>query len=119
MATVLSEGLAARLQPTAPTRKRIGPVAVDPARDTRLTDFGKATLRDRYLLPGESFQDLFARVGRAYADDTAHAERLYDYMARTLLKANLENGADLLKEVSSLLRELKLGWDGIAAPSKV
>jgi flagellar protein FliS len=42
-------------------------------------------------------------------------ERLYDYMARTLLKANLENRLDLLKEVSVLLRELKLAWDGIAA----
>ena len=45
----------------------------------------------------------------------ANLERLYDYMARTLLKANLENRVDLLKEVSSLLREVKLGWDGIAA----
>ena len=27
-----------------------------------LTDFGKETLKDRYLLPGESFQDLFVRV---------------------------------------------------------
>jgi flagellar protein FliS len=42
-------------------------------------------------------------------------ERLYDYAARTLLKANLENRSDLLKEVSSLLREIKLGWDGIGA----
>jgi flagellar protein FliS len=41
-------------------------------------------------------------------------ERLYDYASRTLLKANLENRADLLKEVSSLLREIKLGWDDIA-----
>jgi flagellar protein FliS len=41
-------------------------------------------------------------------------ERLYDYASRTLLKANLENRADLLKEVSSLVREIKLGWDGIA-----
>jgi flagellar secretion chaperone FliS len=41
-------------------------------------------------------------------------ERLYDYASRTLLKANLENRVDLLKEVSSLLREIKLGWDGIA-----
>lgn len=42
-------------------------------------------------------------------------ERLYDYMARTLLKANIENRADLLKEVSALVREVKLGWDGIAS----
>ena len=45
-------------------------------------------------------------------------ERLYDYASRTLLKANLENRADLLKEVTSLLREIKLGWDGIAATAK-
>jgi flagellar protein FliS len=45
-------------------------------------------------------------------------ERLYDYASRTLLKANFENRADLLKEVTSLLREIKLGWDGIAATAK-
>ena len=60
----------------------VGPVRTEPARDALLTDFGKATLQDRYLLAGESFQDLFARVARAYADDTAHAQRLYDYMSK-------------------------------------
>jgi flagellar protein FliS len=45
-------------------------------------------------------------------------ERLYDYASRTLLKANLDNSADLLKEVTSLLREIKLGWDGIAPAAK-
>jgi ribonucleoside-diphosphate reductase alpha chain len=60
----------------------VGAVRTDPARDALLTDFGKATLQDRYLLAGESFQDLFARVARAYADDTAHAQRLYDYMSK-------------------------------------
>ncbi len=63
-------------------RRSTGAVATDPARDALLTPFGRATLRDRYLLPGESFQDLFARVARAYADDTAHAQRLYDYMSK-------------------------------------
>src|SRR5690606_23449214 len=60
----------------------VGAVATDARRDLLLTPFGKATLKDRYLLPGESFQDLFARVARAYADDTAHAQRLYDYMSK-------------------------------------
>ncbi|MFN4091651.1 MAG: ribonucleoside-diphosphate reductase subunit alpha [Brevundimonas sp.] len=46
----------------------------------KLTDFGRATLADRYLLPGEQPEDLFRRVATAYADDTAHAERLYQYM---------------------------------------
>jgi ribonucleoside-diphosphate reductase alpha chain len=63
-------------------RRAVGPVRTDAARDALLTDFGRATLQDRYLLAGESFQDLFARVARAYADDTAHAQRLYDYMSK-------------------------------------
>ena len=58
------------------------PVEVDHSRDALLTDFGKDTLRDRYLLPGESYQDLFVRVASAYADDAAHAQRLYDYISK-------------------------------------
>ncbi len=58
------------------------PVDVDHARDSLLTDFGKETLKDRYLLPGESYQDLFVRVASAYADDAAHAQRVYDYISR-------------------------------------
>ena len=57
-------------------------IEVDHARDALLTDFGKETLDDRYLLPGERYQDLFARVADAYADDEAHAQRLYDYISR-------------------------------------
>ena len=55
---------------------------VDHGRDALLTDFGKETLKDRYLLPGESYQDLFVRVASAYADDQEHAQRLYDYISR-------------------------------------
>jgi ribonucleoside-diphosphate reductase alpha chain len=58
------------------------PVEVDHSRDALLTDFGKNTLDDRYLLPGESYQDLFVRVASAYADDQAHAQRLYDYISK-------------------------------------
>jgi ribonucleoside-diphosphate reductase alpha chain len=58
------------------------PVEVDHSRDDLLTDFGKDTLKDRYLLPGETFQDLFVRVASAYADDGAHAQRLYDYISK-------------------------------------
>ena len=57
-------------------------VVTDSSRDALLTDFGKDTLRDRYLLPGESFQDLFARVASAYADDQDHAQRVYDYISK-------------------------------------
>ena len=58
------------------------PVQVDRTRDALLTDFGRETLDDRYLLPGESYQDLFARVAAAYADDAPHAQRLYDYISQ-------------------------------------
>ena len=54
----------------------------DPSRDDLLTDFGNATLADRYLLPGETTQDLFARVAVHYSDDSAHAQRLYDYISK-------------------------------------
>ncbi|MBK6800042.1 MAG: ribonucleoside-diphosphate reductase subunit alpha [Novosphingobium sp.] len=57
-------------------------IEVDHARDALLTDFGKETLDDRYLLPGERYQDLFARVAAAYADDQDHAQRLYDYISK-------------------------------------
>jgi ribonucleoside-diphosphate reductase alpha chain len=57
-------------------------VKTDPSRDELLTEFGKETLRDRYLLPGEGYQDLFARVAAAYADDEDHAQRVYDYISR-------------------------------------
>ena len=56
-------------------------VTTDKSRDAKLTDFGKATLSDRYLLPGEDFQDLFARVASTYGDEDAHAQRIYDYLS--------------------------------------
>ncbi|MBB3764515.1 ribonucleoside-diphosphate reductase subunit alpha [Sphingomicrobium lutaoense] len=56
-------------------------IRTDETRDAKLTEFGKETLRDRYLLPGEKFQDLFARVADAYSDDQAHAQRMYDYIS--------------------------------------
>jgi len=58
------------------------PVEVDHGRDALLTDFGKETLKDRYLLPGETYQDLFVRVASAYADDADHAQRIYDYISK-------------------------------------
>jgi len=56
-------------------------VEIDRGRDALLTDFGKTTLEDRYLLAGESYQDMFARVATAFADDADHAQRLYDYIS--------------------------------------
>ncbi|GAA08935.1 ribonucleoside-diphosphate reductase subunit alpha [Acetobacter tropicalis] len=57
-------------------------VRVDRSRDALLTPFGKATLDNRYLLPDESYQDLFGRVSSYYGADAAHAQRIYDYMSQ-------------------------------------
>ncbi|MEA3067294.1 MAG: ribonucleoside-diphosphate reductase alpha chain [Sphingomonadales bacterium] len=57
-------------------------IKTDASRDELLTEFGKDTLRDRYLLPGENYQDLFARVAAAYSDDAEHAQRVYDYISK-------------------------------------
>ncbi len=57
-------------------------VQIDRSRDAYLTNFGKATLTDRYLLPEESYQDLFARTAMYYGDDSEHAQRLYDYISK-------------------------------------
>ena len=56
-------------------------IKIDRSRDSNLTDFGKATLSDRYLGHNETFQDLFARVASTYADDNIHAQRLYNYIS--------------------------------------
>lgn len=61
---------------------KMDPIVINRDRDSLLTDFGKKTLVDRYLLPEETYQDMFVRVALAYADDTAHAQRLYDYMSK-------------------------------------
>ena len=75
-----SERVAPRVE--RPQLQLVRKVEVDRARDALLTDFGKTTLEDRYLLPGESYQDMFARVATAYADDADHAQRIYDYISQ-------------------------------------
>ncbi|MBN8827787.1 MAG: ribonucleoside-diphosphate reductase subunit alpha [Sphingobacteriia bacterium] len=60
----------------------VADITTDKSRDELLTDFGKAVLIDRYLMEGESFQDLFARVALYYGDNPDHSQRLYDYMSK-------------------------------------
>ena len=65
-----------------PELRVVKEIRVDHSRDALLTEFGKKTMEDRYLLPGESFQDMFARVARAYSDDADHAQRIYEYISK-------------------------------------
>ena len=90
---------------------------MDRSRDALLTEFGRATLGDRYLLPGESYQDLFARVASFYGDDTAHAQRIYDYMSKMwFMPATpvLSNGGTTRGlPISCFLNEASDSLDGI------
>ncbi len=92
-------------------------VRVDRSRDALLTDFGKATLDDRYLLPGESYQDLFARVASFYGQDAGHAQRMYDYISRLwVMPATpvLSNGGTKRGlPISCFLNEASDSLDGI------
>ncbi len=92
-------------------------VTLDRSRDALLTSFGKATLEDRYLLPGEGFQDMFARVALTYADDADHAQRMYDYISKlwfmpaTPVLSN--GGTNRGLPISCFLNEANDSLDGI------
>ena len=56
---------------------------IDYDRDELLTDFGKTTLKDSYLLPEEtSPQDGFMRAAKAFSDNDEMAERIYNYASK-------------------------------------
>ena len=78
---VSGEAERAQIRAERPQLQLVRKVVVDRSRDALLTDFGKTTLEDRYLLAGESYQDMFARVATAFADDADHAQRIYDYIS--------------------------------------
>ena len=56
-------------------------VKKDLSKDSLLTEFGRSTLKDRYLLPDEDYQGMFARVASYFSDDNDHAQRIYNYMS--------------------------------------
>ena len=58
-------------------------MSIDYSRDELLTEFGKTTLKDRYLLPTEtSPQDGFMRAAKAFSDSDEMAERIYSYASK-------------------------------------
>jgi len=73
---------APQAKPARPELKVVRDIVLDHSRDALITDFGKKTLDDRYVLPGETYQDMFARVARTYGDDADHAQRIYDYISK-------------------------------------
>src|SRR5580693_2473285 len=111
-------GAEARPRPAErPPLQLVRKVEIDRSRDALLTDFGRTTLEDRYLLAGESYQDMFARVATAYADDAEHAQRIYDYISKlwfmpaTPVLSN--GGADRGLPISCYLNAVSDSLEGI------
>ncbi len=92
-------------------------IKINRSKDEKLTDFGRATLSDRYLGQNESYQDLFARVASTYADDNLHAQRIYNYisdlwfMPATPVLSN--GGTERGLPISCFLNEAGDSLDGI------
>ena len=86
-------------------------------KNRNLSTFGKAVLKDRYLVSGEDYQDLFARVAKYYADNQDHAQRLYEYMSNlwfmpaTPILSN--GGTDRGLPISCFLNESSDSLEGI------
>ena len=92
-------------------------IKIDRNRDSNLTDFGKATLSDRYLGANESYQDLFARVASHYGDNNLHAQRIYNYISNLWFMPStpiLSNGGTQRGlPISCFLNEAGDSLDGI------
>ena len=88
-------------------------------KDKLLTKFGTEILKDRYMLPVEkSPQDAFVRAATAFADDTAHAQRLYEYVSNQwfmFASPILSNGGtDRGLPISCFLNYVNDSRDGLA-----
>jgi len=75
-------------------------------------DVGKKAklLHSCVTLLGELRSSLNIQQGGALARNLSE---LYDYMMRQLLRANLDGNADYIKEVTSLLGEVRGAWTAI------
>ncbi len=90
---------------------------------TRLAQARGAMERDQTALKGELLSKAIAIVGglrqgldvKQGGELAENLDRLYEYMTTRLMEANIKNDPAIIEEVSDLLREVKTGWDAIAA----
>lgn len=92
-------------------------ITINHEKDSKLTDFGKAVLSDRYLIENESYQDLFMRISLYYSDNSEHAERIYYYMSNLWFMSStpiLSNGGtERGLPISCFLNETEDSLQGI------
>ncbi|MGI6407094.1 MAG: flagellar export chaperone FliS [Thiopseudomonas sp.] len=90
---------------------------------TRLAQARGAMERGQIALKGELIGKAIGIIGglrqgldlEKGGEIAGNLDSLYDYMTRRLMDANVKNDPAILEEVSGLLREVKEGWDAIAA----
>ncbi len=90
---------------------------------TRLAQARGAMERDQTALKGELLSKAIGIVGglrqaldvQKGGEIAENLDRLYEYMTTRLMEANLKNDPAIVEEVADLLREIKSGWDAIAA----
>lgn len=90
---------------------------------TRLAQARGAMEREQTALKGELISKAIGIIGglrqgldlEKGGEIAGNLDSLYDYMTRRLMDANVKNDPAILEEVSGLLREVKDGWDAIAA----
>ena len=90
---------------------------------TRLAQARGAMERNQTALKGELVGKAIAIIGglrqglnvEQGGELAVNLDNLYAYMTTRLMEANLKNDPAILEEVADLLREVKTGWDAIAA----
>jgi flagellar protein FliS len=89
---------------------------------TRLAQARGAIERNQIALKGELISKAIGIIGglreglnlELGGEVAANLDNLYEYMTTRLVEANVQNIVAPLDEVSSLLRNVKSGWDAIA-----
>jgi flagellar secretion chaperone FliS len=74
-----------------------------------------AAMRKAILLIGQLNATLDMERGGRIAENL---RALYEYMLVRLTRANAENDTRILAEVSGLVRDIKMGWDGIVTDAR-
>ncbi len=90
---------------------------------SRLAQARGAMERNQTALKGELISKTIAIIGglregldlQQGGEVATNLDRLYEYMVRRLIEANLQNEPEIIDEVAGLLRNIKTGWDGIAS----
>ncbi|NLD01512.1 MAG: flagellar export chaperone FliS [Gammaproteobacteria bacterium] len=90
---------------------------------TRLAQARGAMERGQTALKGELIGKAIGIVGglrqgldiEKGGELAANLDSLYEYMTTRLMEANLKNDVAIIEEIAQLLREVKSGWDAIAA----